>query len=99
MYQQVIQRTANEFGARSHLNVGIVQNEQKKYNEALATFTVIPYTYDFPELSATALWEAHNSLVQLEKKSDATALLLRIVKEHPTGRWAELAQKRLTELK
>lgn len=99
MYQQVIQRTAGELGARAHLNTGLVRLEQKKFDDALAAFTVIPYTYDFPDISATALWEAHNALVQMEKKTDATAFLHRIVKEHPTGRWAEMAQKRLTELK
>src|SRR5262249_18748438 len=57
-YKQVISRTATETGAKAQLQIGLCKMAQKKYQEAANALLAVPFTFDYPELSAAALVEA-----------------------------------------
>ncbi len=59
----------------------------------------VVYTYDYPEVSAAALCEAARAQVELKQLEEAKKLFKRVVKENPSGKWFELATKKLAELK
>jgi hypothetical protein len=71
----------------------------KQWEQALDALIVVPLSFDYAELSASALCEAGKALIELKKMEDARTILNRVVKDHPTGTWAELAKKRLAEIK
>ena len=98
-FSRVVSRTPGEWAARAQLAIGQCKLQQKKWDEALAALLTVYYTYDHPDLSASALYEASHAMVQLNKPQEAKGLLDRVMKEHPTGQWAELAKKRLSEIK
>ena len=52
-YTQVTQRTAAEVGAKAQLQIGLCRLEQQRFNEAATALLVVPFTYDYPELSAS----------------------------------------------
>jgi tetratricopeptide (TPR) repeat protein len=98
-YQQVIANTATELAAKAHLQVGLCRLEQKRYGDAVAALLIVPYTFDFPELSATALCEAARALAEDKKPEEAGRLLKRVIKDYPTSEWAKVAQERLDKMK
>jgi TolA-binding protein len=98
-YAHVVSRTSDEWAAKAQLAIGQCKVQQKKWDEAMAALLIVYYTYDYPELSASALYEAAHAMVQLKKPQEAKGLLDRLVKENPGGQWAELARKRLAEIK
>jgi TolA-binding protein len=98
-YNAVIANTANELGAKAHLQVGLCRLEQKKYGDAATSLLVVPFTYEYPELSAAALTEAGRALIEDKKPEQAERLLRRVVKDYPQSEWAKVAQKRLDEMK
>jgi tetratricopeptide (TPR) repeat protein len=98
-YQQVIANTATELAAKAHLQIGLCRLEQKRYGDAVATLLIVPYTFEFPELSATALCEAARALTEDKKPEQAERLLRKVIKDHPTSQWAKVAQERLEKLK
>lgn len=98
-YAQVIKNTAAEVAARSQLQVGVCRLSQKRYAEAANALLVVPFTYDYPDCSALALCEASRAFIELKQPLDAGNLLKRVVKDHPTTRWAEVAKQRLAEIK
>ena len=51
-YTQVASGVATELGAQAQLNVGVCKLAQKKYAEASNALLVVPFTYDYPQLSA-----------------------------------------------
>ena len=57
-YNLVIANTANELAAKAHLQIGLCRLEQKKYGDAATSLLVVPFTFDYPDLSAAALTEA-----------------------------------------
>ena len=57
-YTQVTNLTATELAAQAQLNIGLCRMAQKKYPEAATALLVVPFTYDYPHLSALALLEA-----------------------------------------
>ena len=59
----------------------------------------VPLSFDYPDLSAMALCQSARALVELKKMEDAKTILNRVVKDHPTGTWAEMAKKLLAEIK
>jgi tetratricopeptide (TPR) repeat protein len=97
-YNQVIAATTTELAAKAHLQVGLCRLEQKRYGDAVAALLIVPYTFDYPEISATALCEAARALVDDKKPEQAERLLKKVVKEHPTSEWAKVAQERLEKL-
>jgi len=79
--------------------MGLTLMEMKQFDQALDALLVVPLSYDYPELSASALLEAGRALMELKKMDDAKTILNRVVKDHPTGSWADAAKKMLAEIK
>jgi TolA-binding protein len=98
-YNQVASATLTEIGARAQLQIGICRLEQKKHPEAISALLVVPYTYDYPELNASALCEAARGLIETKQNAQAQRLLERVLKDHPDSKWAEVAKERLEALK
>jgi len=98
-YRDVLTKAHGELAAKAQLQMGMTLLEMKKFDEALDALLVVPLSYDYPELSASALCEAAKALVELKKNDDAKTILNRVVKDHPTGNWADLARKMLAEIK
>lgn len=98
-YGQVIAATTTELGAKAHLQIGLCRLEQKRYGDAVAALLIVPYTFDYPELSATALVEAARALAADKKPEQAERLLRKVVKDHAGSEWAKVAQERLGKLK
>jgi TolA-binding protein len=98
-YNGVVAGTATELGAKAQLNIGLCRLAQKKYPEATTALLVVPYTYDYPQLSAVALLEAARAFAENKQTDQAVKLLERVVRDHPDTEQAEAAKKRLEELK
>jgi TolA-binding protein len=98
VYSQVTNAVATELGARAQLNVGLCRLAQKRYAEAANALLVVPYTYDYPHLSAVALLEAARAFAENKQKDQAVKLLKRLLRDHPDTAAAEAARKRLQEL-
>ncbi len=99
VYSQVVNRTATETGAKAQLQIGLCRMEQKKYPDAVAALLVVPFTYDYPELSAAALLEAARAFSEMKQNDQAIRLLERLVRDFPSSRSAEAAQQRLQALR
>jgi cellulose synthase operon protein C len=99
VYAQVASATLTEIGARAQLQIGLCRLEQKKHPEAISALLVVPYTYDYPELSAGALCEAARGMMETKQNVQAQRLLERVLKDHPESKWAEVAKERLEALK
>jgi TolA-binding protein len=56
-------------------------------------------TYDYPDCSAAAWYQAACVHADNKNADEAAKLWNRVVKDYPTTSWATLAQKRLTEIK
>jgi len=59
---------------------------------------VVPFTYDYPKLSAMALVEAARAFAENKQPGRAIKLLRRVLRDHPGTEQAEVARKRLEEL-
>lgn len=99
IYSQVVNGTASEIGAKAQLQIGLCRLEQKQLPAATAALLTVPFTYDYPELSAVALVEAARAYTELKEKGQAEKLLLRVIKDHPQSKWAAVAKERLDALK
>ena len=97
-YQQVIQETATEIAARAQYQLAMCRVEQRRLPEAVNGLLVVPFTYDYPEWSATALLEAGKVLIELKQAPQARRLYERVLKDYPNSDWAKTAQERLTAL-
>ena len=75
-YTQVTAGTATELAAKAQLQIGLCRLEQKRYADAATALLVVPFTYDYPELSAVALCEAARALAE-DKQGDQAIRLLR----------------------
>lgn len=98
-YNAVIAGTTTELAAKAHLQIGLCRLEQKRYGDAATALLVVPYTFDYPDLSAAALTEAARALNEDKKPEQAERLLRRVLREYPLSDWAKIAQKRLDESK
>ncbi len=98
-YAQVTNGTATEVAAKAQLQTGLCRLEQKRHPEAANALLVVPFTYDYPELSALALCEASRAFVEMKQPEQAARLLERVVKDHAQSQWAEVARQRLAEIK
>ena len=98
-YALVTGRTATETAAKAQLQIGLCRLEQKRLPEAANALLIVPFTYDYPELSATALCEASRVLLELKQPQEAGRLLQRVLKDHPEGKWADIAKERLQQIK
>lgn len=98
-YNEVAGRTGQEIAAKALIQIGLCKLEQKKTQEALTALLAVPYTYDYPECSAMALCEASRAHVELKQTEDAKKVLSKVMAEYPKSQWAEVARKRLAEIK
>jgi TolA-binding protein len=98
-YQQVVNRTATEIGAKAQLQIGLCRLEQKKFQDAANALLVVPFTYDYPELNAAALVEAARAFTELKQNDQAIRLLERVIRDHAQSPWAEAARERLKGLR
>jgi len=91
-YNLVIAGTTSELAAKAHLQIGLCRIAQKKYAEAVSTLLIVPYTFDYPELSALALTEAARALTEDKKPEQAERLIQRVLKEYPQTPAAKTAE-------
>jgi tetratricopeptide (TPR) repeat protein len=98
VYQQVTAAVATDLAARAQLNIGVCRLLQKRYSDASTALLVVPFTYDYPELSALALVEAARACAENKETTQAVRLLRRVIKDHPDTVHAEAARKRLAAL-
>ncbi len=99
LFSQVTSRTATELGAKSQLQIGLCRLEQKRYQDAVNALLVVPTTYDYPELTAAALFEASRGYVELKQLDQANRLLERLQREFGGTPWAEAAKELQGKLK
>jgi TolA-binding protein len=97
-YTQVTSAVATDLGARAQLNIGLCRLAQKRHAEASAALLMVPYVYDYPDLSALALIEAARALSENKQTDQAVKLLRRVLRDHPDSAEAGAARKRLAEL-
>lgn len=81
------------------MNIGLCRLAQKRYPEASTALLVVPYTYDYPHLSALSLVEAARAFTENKQPEKAVKLLERVIRDHADSESAEAARKRLSELK
>ena len=93
------ERVATETAAKAQLQIGLCRLEQKRYAEAATALLIVPFTYDYPELTAVALLEAARALAEDKQRDKAVQLLQRLLRDHPDGEPADAARKRLEELR
>jgi TolA-binding protein len=98
-YNQVVNQVATELAARAQLNIGLCRLAQKRYPEASTALLVVPFTYDYPQLTALSLVEAARAFAENKQPEQAVKLLERVLRDHPESESAEAARKRLAELK
>ena len=99
VYSQVVARTAQELGAKAQLQIGLSRLEQKRHQEAINALLVVPTTYNYPELTAAALYEAARAHGELKQIDPATKLLERLQREFTNTPWAEAAKELQGKLK
>jgi len=97
-YVQVTRGSASVWAARAQLQIGLCRLEQKRYPEAAPALLAVAYTYNFPECSAPAWCEAGRALVEMKQPAEAAEAWKRVIKDHPTSRWAKEARERLAGL-
>ena len=98
-YIQVVNRTGAEVAARAQLQIGLCRLDQKKFAEAAPALMAVVSTYNVPDLSAMALFEAAQAYNELKQPAEAKKLLERVAKDYDSTRWAELARTQLAETK
>lgn len=98
-YSQAAANVATELGARAQMNIGLCRLAQKRYPEASTALLVVPFTYDYPHLSALSLVEAARAFSENKQDEQAIRLLERVLRDHPDTEQAEAARKRLAQLK
>ena len=98
-YSEVTRRATAEVAARAQVQIGLCRLEQKRFPEAAQALMVVPLTYDYPEWQGQALCEAARAYVEMNQRTEAVKLLQRVVKDFSKSTWAQVAQKRLTEIK
>ena len=98
-YNQLVNQVVTELAARAQMNIGLCRLAQKRYAEASTALLVVPFTYDYPHLSAISLVEAARAFSENKQNERAIKLLERVLRDHPDTESAEVAKKRLEELK
>jgi TolA-binding protein len=94
-YTQVTAQTMSENAAKAQLQIGLCRMAQQRFPEAATALLVVPFTYDYPELSATALFEAAKALTQMKQPIQSRRMLERLIKDYPDSPWAKLAREQL----
>lgn len=99
-FEAVIASTQTEVAAKAQLQIGQCRMAQKKYAEAVSSFLLVSYTYDYPDLTFAALLEAARAFEEDKKPADAEKLLNKVAKDAPAeSEWHKAAKERLAKLK
>ena len=88
-------RDCNGTRRKAHLQIGLCA--ARTSTATRRRHLIVPYTFDYPEISATALCGSRPALVE-DKKPETERLLRKVVKDYPTSEWAKVAQERLEKL-
>ncbi len=81
------------------MNIGVCRLEQKRTADALTALLAVPLTYDYPDCTAAAWYQAAQAQFESQQPREAEKLLQRVVKDFPATEWASLAQRKLAEIK
>lgn len=99
-FEAVIASTQTEVAAKAQLQIGQCRIAQKKYADAVSSFLLVPYTYDYPDITSAALLEAARAFELDGKPTDAEKLLNKVIKDTPAeSDWHKAAKDRLGKLK
>lgn len=98
VYVEVAARHGGEMGAKAQYQLGVCRLAQKQYADAASRFLTVAYAYDYPELNATAMYQAATAMIQLDRKPEAKKLLERTIREFPSSPSAAQARKQLGAL-
>jgi len=94
----VLEKTDREVAARAQFLIGEVQFAQKKYAEAIKTFSKVIYGYSYPRWQADATYEAARCFETLGKKKQALRYYTELVTRYPKSDKAAVAKKRIEKL-
>ena len=97
-YQEVTRRTGSELAAKAQMQIGLCRAEQKRWEDAVKELMVVPGTYDYADVAASASLEAGKALVEMKEPAKAKDVLQRVVRDYSGTEWATAAQKRLAEI-
>ncbi|HND56684.1 MAG TPA: tetratricopeptide repeat protein, partial [Pirellulaceae bacterium] len=97
-YGIVINETASEIAAKAQYQLAMCRVEQRRLPEATTALLAVPFTYDYPEWSATALLEAARVFGDMNQPAQTRRLLERVLKDYPGSEWAKAAQVHLTQM-
>ena len=98
-YGEVVRRTVAEVAAKAQFGIGQCRLNLKQYPEAAKDLLLVPLTYGYPRWSAAARCEAARAYAEMKNPVEATRLYRRAIQDHPSGPWAQVAQKRLDALR
>lgn len=94
-YGEVTRNTAALVAARAQLQIGRCRLAQKRFPDAARELLIVPYTYDYPEPSAAALWEAGHAHLEMKQAAEAAKLWQAVTKDYASSQWAEMAKQKL----
>ena len=97
-YLEVLKRTVSETAAKAQLQIGLCHLAQNRSDEAVKALLLVPYTYDFPALSAAARHEAAQVYIRMKQPAEAAGLWRQVVKDLPGSQWARAAKDGLRRI-
>jgi TolA-binding protein len=97
-YAEVTRRTAGEVAARAQLNFGLCRLAQKRFPEAAKELQKAAL-YDNAEISAQALCEAGQAMLEDKKPDEAKKLWQTVIKDYAASKAAETAKQKLAAVK
>ncbi|MBT3200369.1 MAG: tetratricopeptide repeat protein [Phycisphaerales bacterium] len=98
IYADITAKTATIIAAQAKLRIGYCNAIQKKYPEAVKAFLSVPYTYNYPECSAEALYQAGAAQLTAKLPDQAAKSWTQLIKDYPKSKWASQGQKQLSLL-
>jgi tol-pal system protein YbgF len=99
LYQEYARRYPSDpRTAEAQYRAGEILFGQKRWREALLAYGKVAEDFPRSDLAADAMLGAAESMVRLEMKDDATAVLEQLVEKYPKDDAAKRARERLKEL-
>lgn len=99
LYEEFARRYASDpRSAEALQRAGDISFEQKRWREALLAYGKVAEDYPRAELAPEAMLGAAESMVRLELKDEAKAVLGQLVERYPKSKAAARAKERLAEL-
>ena len=99
LYQEYARRYPSDpKSAEAQFRAGEILFEQKRWREALLAYGKVAEGYPRSELAANAMLGAAESMLRLDMKDDARAVLEQLLQKYPKDDAAKRAKERLAEL-